>query len=73
MHLKMRNWVTVPRCRHVLRFTQRYNVTSGQQIAVVSAKDGGRRLSMMRWGLIPSRVKEPNISYRLINTRSETV
>ena len=51
----------------------RYNVAPGQQVATVRAEDGGRRLAMLRWGLIPSWAKEPNIGYRLINARSETV
>lgn len=50
----------------------RYNVAPGQQIAAVRAEGGGRRLAMMRWGLIPFWAKEPNIGYRLINARSET-
>ena len=36
------------------------------------AEDDGRRLSMLRWSLIPGWAKEPNIGYRLINARSET-
>ena len=31
-----------------------------------------RRLSILRWGLIPGWAKEPNIGYKLINARSET-
>ncbi len=50
----------------------RYNVAPGQQVATVRAEDGGKRLAMMRWGLIPSWAKEPGIGYRLINARSET-
>ncbi len=50
----------------------RYNVAPGQTIATVRLGDGGRRLSMLRWGLIPAWAKEPNIGYKLINARSET-
>ena len=50
----------------------RYNVAPGQSIATVRLADGGRRLSMLRWGLIPAWAKEPNIGYKLINARSET-
>ena len=28
---------------------------------------------MLRWGLIPAWAKEPNIGYKLINARAETV
>ena len=50
----------------------RYNVAPGQSIAAVRVSDGGRRLSMLRWGLIPAWAKEPNIGYKMINARSET-
>ena len=51
----------------------RYNVAPSQDVAVVRATDGGRSLSMLRWGLIPAWAKDPAIGYRLINARSETV
>ena len=51
----------------------RYNVAPSQDVAVVRAADGGRNLSMLRWGLIPAWAKDPAIGYRLINARSETV
>ena len=50
----------------------RYNVAPGQTIAAVRLADGGRRLSMLRWGLIPAWAKEPNIGYKMINARAET-
>ena len=50
----------------------RYNVAPGQTIAAVRLADGGRRLSMLRWGLIPPWAKEPSIGYKMINARSET-
>ncbi len=50
----------------------RYNVAPGQAVAAVRIDGDGRRLSMLRWGLIPSWAKEANIGYRLINARSET-
>ena len=50
----------------------RYNVAPTQPIPVIrEASDGSRRLSMMRWGLVPSWSKE--IGEGLINARSETV
>ena len=51
----------------------RYNVAPSQDVAVVRAADGGRSVSMLRWGLIPAWAKDPAIGYRLINARSETV
>ena len=50
----------------------RYNVAPAQSIAAVRPAQGGRRLSMLRWGLIPAWAKEPNIGYKMINARSET-
>ena len=50
----------------------RYNVAPGQRIAAVRLAEDGRRLSMLRWGLIPAWAKEPNIGYRMINARAET-
>ena len=50
----------------------RYNLAPGQDAAVVRHDAGGRRLSMLRWGLIPSWAKKPDIGYRLINARAET-
>ena len=51
----------------------RYNVAPSQDVAVVRAVDGGRSVSMLRWGLMPAWAKDPAIGYRLINARSETV
>jgi len=50
----------------------RYNVAPTQSVPVIrEASDGSRRLSLMRWGLVPSWSKE--IGEGLINARSETV
>ena len=51
----------------------RYNVAPGQDVAVVRAGEGGRRLSILRWGLIPAWARDSTIGNRLINARSETV
>lgn len=56
-----------------LNLRPRYNVAPGQNVAAVRAGEGDRRLSMLRWGLIPVWSKKPNIGYSLINARSETV
>lgn len=50
----------------------RYNVAPGQDVAAVRMAGDGRRLAMLRWGLIPSWAKEPKIAYKLINARAET-
>lgn len=56
-----------------LNLRPRYNVAPGQDVAAVRAQDGERRLSMLRWGLIPAWSRTPDIAYRLINARAETV
>src|SRR3954470_13129349 len=52
----------------------RYNVAPGQDIATVrqDRAEPKRRLSLMRWGLIPYWAKEARIGYKMINARSET-
>ncbi len=51
----------------------RFNVAPGQDLAAIRAHPDGRRLSMLRWGLLPSWAEDPNIGYRMINARAETV
>ena len=55
-----------------LNLRPRYNVAPSQDVVIVRANDDGRSLCMLRWGLIPSWAREPNIGYKLINARSET-
>lgn len=50
----------------------RFNVCPTDPVAVVTS-DGGRRLRVMRWGLVPVWYKAPNGGPLLINARSDTV
>ncbi|MGI9048444.1 MAG: SOS response-associated peptidase [Rubrobacteraceae bacterium] len=50
-----------------------YNVAPTQEVAAVLVDGDERRLEMLRWGLIPSWAKDPEIGARMINARSETV
>lgn len=54
-------------------FPPRYNIAPTQPVAIVrrDAK-GERRLMLVRWGLIPSWVKDPVAFSTLVNARSET-
>ena len=52
--------------------TPSYNVAPTQQVAAVLEDEGGRRLEMLRWGLVPSWAEDPEIGARMINARSET-
>jgi putative SOS response-associated peptidase YedK len=49
-----------------------YNVAPTQQVAAVIEDEEGRRLEMLRWGLVPSWADDPDIGARMINARSET-
>ncbi len=51
---------------------QRYNIAPTQAVAVIRTSDQGRRLEMLRWGLIPSWAKDEKIASRLVNARVET-
>ena len=48
----------------------RYNIAPTQWAPVITAD---RKLTLMRWGLIPSWAKDPAIGNRMINARSETL
>jgi putative SOS response-associated peptidase YedK len=48
--------------------TDRYNVAPSQEVPVI--RD---RLSMMKWGLVPSWSKEPKAGFSNINARRDTV
>ena len=54
-------------------FPPRYNVAPTQPIPVVIVQNGTRHFHLMRWGLLPSWVKDPSGFALLINARSETV
>lgn len=49
-----------------------YNVAPTQGVAAILFENGGRRLEMLRWGLVPSWAKDLSIGSRMINARSET-
>ncbi|MFM1813818.1 MAG: putative response-associated peptidase YoqW [Pseudomonadota bacterium] len=54
-------------------FPPRYNIAPTQPVLIVRPDHAGRRiLRLVRWGLIPSWVKEPEQFSTLINARSET-
>ncbi len=58
-----------------LNLRPRYNIAPTQDVSVVRAAPdgGGRTLTRMRWGLVPSWAKDLAIGARLINARAETV
>ena len=56
-----------------LNLQPRFNIAPTQMAPVVRPSDDGRRMDMLRWGLIPSWSKDKNIASKLINARGETV
>ncbi len=54
-------------------FPARYNVAPTQPVPVVIFENGTRHFRLMRWGLLPSWVKDPRQFTLLINARAETV
>jgi putative SOS response-associated peptidase YedK len=51
----------------------RYNAAPSQDLPVVRAGPGGREITLMHWGLVPSWSKGPDSRYSMINARAETV
>jgi len=54
-------------------YPPRYNIAPTQDAPVIAQDKGGRRMGLLRWGLIPSWAKDPSIGSRMINARAETV
>jgi putative SOS response-associated peptidase YedK len=53
---------------------RRFNVAPGDQVlAVTTDRDGKPRGELLRWGLVPSWAKQPDIGLKMINARVETV
>jgi putative SOS response-associated peptidase YedK len=51
-----------------------YNVAPGQFMPVITEDENGKHhLEIMKWGLIPSWSKDPNIGYKLINARDDNL
>jgi putative SOS response-associated peptidase YedK len=55
-----------------VEISTRYNIAPTQEVPII-VNDGGNKVFMMRFGLIPSWSKEKKTRYSLINARAETV
>jgi putative SOS response-associated peptidase YedK len=56
-----------------LEIRPRYNVAPTDEVlAVTTDREGHPRGEMLRWGLIPSWAKSPNVAQKMINARVET-
>src|ERR1700690_199240 len=54
-------------------FPPRFNIAPSQPIAIVRLAEGKRQFALVRWGLLPSWVKDPKAFKLLINARGESV
>ncbi|WP_137045652.1 SOS response-associated peptidase [Pseudolabrys sp. FHR47] len=54
-------------------FPPRYNIAPTQPIAVVRLINRQRKFALMRWGLLPSWVKDPKAFSLIVNARGENV
>ena len=54
-------------------FPPRYNIAPTQPVPIVRMKDGVKEFALVRWGLVPSWMKEINPSKPMINARAETL
>jgi len=54
-------------------FPPRYNVAPTQPVGIVRLNEGQREFALVRWGLIPSWVKDPRTFTLVINARGESV
>jgi putative SOS response-associated peptidase YedK len=50
-----------------------YNVAPGTDVMVIRERDEHRVLSRVRWGLVPTWVKDPSVGPRLVNVRAESL
>ena len=53
-------------------FPPRYNIAPTQPIPIVRLVEGKRQFALVRWGLLPSWVKDPKTFSLLINARGES-
>lgn len=54
-------------------FPPRYNIAPTQPVAVVRLESGARRFALMRWGFIPSFVKDMKAFPLILNARAEGI
>jgi putative SOS response-associated peptidase YedK len=54
-------------------FPARYNVAPTQPVPIIRVVEGERHFALVRWGLVPTWVKDPRAFSLIINARGETV
>lgn len=53
-------------------FPPRFNIAPTQDAPIIAQDPEGRRMGLLRWGLVPSWAKDLSMGSRMINARSET-
>ena len=59
--------------REINHFQPRFNIAPSQMIEAVISNESERVVTQLKWGLVPSWAKDPDIGNRMINARSETL
>lgn len=54
-------------------FPPRYNIAPTQPIPIVRLAEDVRHFALVRWGLLPSWVKDPKVFSLLVNARGESI
>lgn len=52
---------------------RRFNIAPTQEVLAVVENAEGRRMELLRWGLLPRWAKDPKIAHKMINARAETI
>jgi putative SOS response-associated peptidase YedK len=52
---------------------ERFNVSPTQEVLAIVEEEAGRRMELLRWGLVPRWAKDLKVGYKMINARAETI
>jgi putative SOS response-associated peptidase YedK len=52
---------------------ERFNISPTQEVLAVVEDQEGRRMELLRWGLVPRWAKDLKVGYKMINARAETL
>jgi putative SOS response-associated peptidase YedK len=52
---------------------ERFNIAPTQEVLAVVEDPEGRRIDLLRWGLVPRWAKDVKVAYKMINARAETI
>jgi putative SOS response-associated peptidase YedK len=52
---------------------ERFNIAPSQDVLAVLAEEGDRKMTHLRWGLVPRWAKDVKVGYKMINARAETL